>query len=344
MRIGFAWVAATLSILGLIFWLARGGPNRSASPSASLDADGFPSLQERSGGSALPCAVPLAWRITRVDGEFGLGSVEADDALRTAIAEWEAAAGRVLFTVDAEAGFPIRFVYDGRQARGAEREGLEAQMRDIDQGLDERRAELARQSQVESMALAEQERLSRELQERVVAYNEAVRRWNDSGGAPEEVLRELSAEGDALERERLERQDREQELAAIRRRIEADRQRLVEDVAEYNRLANEIDDRFPPEAVQSGVYREAVRLREGRPVSVSREIRVYRFSDRADLVRVLAHELGHALGLGHADGSGVLMSREYGLGARTRGGPLVRSEDVEAVRELCETLRVGSTS
>ena len=35
------------------------------------------------------------------------------------------------------------------------------------------------------------------------------------------------------------------------------------------------------------------------------------FDDRSDLVRVLAHKLGHALGLGHYTNPGSIISQEY---------------------------------
>ena len=71
----------------------------------------------RAGGSGAPCAVPLQWRVTRVDREFGIDIAQATEIVREAAALWQGAAAQPLFAYDEAAGFPIRLVYDERQER-----------------------------------------------------------------------------------------------------------------------------------------------------------------------------------------------------------------------------------
>src|SRR5689334_18132638 len=70
--------------------------------------------QREGGGSEVPCAAPLAWRVARVDREFGLDVERATEVVRQAADLWQGAAARPLFRHDPTDGFPIRLVYDER--------------------------------------------------------------------------------------------------------------------------------------------------------------------------------------------------------------------------------------
>jgi hypothetical protein len=329
-----------LSALSLATFFACGAPSESDPATDPGEGDGLSTVDEGTAGSALPCAAPLPWRVVRVDSEFELGRDDADDALRRAIAEWEQATGRTLFTLDTTQGSEIRLVYDERQATGRERSRLVGEMREIEEGLDLRRSRLASRTEMGNNLFRDHAAIVADLQSRVSAHNDLVREWNERGGAPPDVQRRLRAEGQSLDLENQQLQVRGQELQEMRRQIDEERARFEEDVAEYNRLAGEIDTRLPPSRIEAGVYREAIRVVNGRAASASREIRVFRFNDRDDLVRVIAHELGHSLGLGHVDAPNALMSVEYGPGT---GQPqprraLIRQVDVDALVALCPGL------
>ena len=96
MKNRFAPFGAILSVLAFLAWVsssARNDPRvfELEGPLASVSPppEAGPVLQERTGGSAVPCAVPLAWRIARVDESFGLSRAEARAALNQAARLWE---------------------------------------------------------------------------------------------------------------------------------------------------------------------------------------------------------------------------------------------------------------
>lgn len=336
MKLPLESAAAGVAVLGLLAWIALAVSDRAGSPRADDPAAG-PSVQDATEASAVPCAVPLAWRVDRVDGSFGLTTEDARRAVRRAASRWEEAVGRSLFVHRPDIGFPIRLVYDDRQARSRDRREREEELDRIGRRLDDQRRDLEEEvERHERMRARLQERLD-DFRRRLGRHNDSVRAWNQRGGAPEPVAEEMEAAREALEAERAELQERERELDALQRSIQEQSDRYNRDVREHRERIEDAEEAFPAERVESGRYRETVEREDGRVVSVDREIRIFRFDDRNDLERIVAHELGHALGLEHTDAEGALMSREYGRQGDA-GGAQIRPTDLELFEEVCPRL------
>lgn len=306
-------------------------------PSAALPAVGADTsvYTDRNEGSAVPCAFPLRWRVARVDPRFELSKGDVERVVAAAGGLWEDAVGRSLFSHDPEGGFPIRLVYDERQASSRELRAREADLDRAGAAIRARREEIEEMERGYQEAVARYRDRAAELDQRVEALNDTVQRWNRRGGAPEDVARRIRATEDELRSEQLSLDARLDELNARRRRIEAAFGELRSRVRDWEGRVEDLEGSAPTSPVQSGIYREAVRLEGDRVDSVDREIRIYRFDDENDLRRVVAHELGHAMGLGHVDAARALMNAEYAREDRRQMGPTLTTPDLNLLGSRC---------
>jgi hypothetical protein len=238
-----------------------------------------------------PCTEPIRYSLGAVDAQFGLSEAEFAADIARAEAIWEKAIGRDLFVYDPEGKLSVSLTYDIRQK-------LTDKERLLSAGIDEKKetADSIRQqySALRADYQAKAEAYARAVESynaRQRAYNERVEFWNSKGGAPPTEYQKLNDERAALENERAALEEERVALSALVERVNAfiDRYNLL--VARITSDINEINnDGLAGTQFEEGLY--------SRDASGER-ITVYQYEDKIDLIRVLAHEFGHALGLDH---------------------------------------------
>jgi hypothetical protein len=304
---------------------------------AEMDKLGAQEPGDSAGGSAIPCSVPLAWQVAELDERFGLTREDAEDAVRLAGMLWEDGMGRRLFTRDDRRGFPIRFLWDARQEETGERTRQDRELAEAARAIQEERIRVEALHRLLDEDRSRMESRLDAYRQRQEAHRREVERWNEQGGAPEEERRRLQAVSDTLE---AERQALEHEAQEMNRRVDGANRATAElnrRVDEQNRNQARVRALFPSQLIQSGTFRESRRTLAGRVISVEREIVIHQFDDRDHLILVLAHELGHALGLGHTGVPGSVMADASGPDSRD-GPPALSPSDLALLRSVCPGL------
>lgn len=332
LRVFLGWFAAGFVLLLLLLTLATGDDPDASDTAAAAEYR----------GSAIPCQAPLGWRVGGIDPGFDATPSEVIGAAHRAASLWETVSGgQRLFRRDDSDGIPIHLAFDRRQADLREQTRERQVLDSLGAGVRTMREELRSLDARLRTGRERFDRRLRDLNRRISRFNERAERL-DRRGASESAARDLERTRTQLESEQRALRDRQEELERLARRVEERRQELQRRIQAYNRRAEEVSGTSGSAPVIAGTYDEEVTAEDGEPVAVDdRTITVYRFADREALARIIAHELGHALGLGHsADSTSVMAATAVDDGGR--GGPLtVGPADVEMLRDRCPELVGG---
>ena len=274
----------------------------------------------------LPCRQPITYSLGAIDGRFGIPKATLIADIKEAEAVWEKPSGKDLFEYNSDGGdVVVNFVYDYRQqasdrmaAEGLRIDKSRSSFDALKAQYDSRAARIASAKVVFDAAVAAYE-------SRQQAYNAEVAKWNRQGGAPPAEYDRLQAEKAALAAEA-------QRIKSQERVLNADIETLNAIGTSLNKLIAELNlnvERYNQAGASTGGEFE-----EGEYVSEagSQRIDIYEYSNRTELVRVLAHELGHALGLGHVEDTESIMYKV------NQGKKLILTQDdIAELRAVCSS-------
>jgi hypothetical protein len=248
--------------------------------------------------TAPACQAPIKYRIGAIDPRFGISREDFRRDVEDAGRLWEGAARRTLFSYDAKGPLEINLVYDSRQEATqrliAVRDGVVQKLEEVD-ALKSKLAPLRARFGALDQAYSAQAAAYRQALD---VHNRMVRQINQAGGAPEGAYQQLSSESLALRKQGEALEVQKQEL-----------NRLTADMNELVRAHNALLERARAEANSVSGSSDAA-FEEGRYVRLGgdQQIEIYQYHSEAGLKVVLAHELGHALGIRHNANASSIMA------------------------------------
>lgn len=270
--------------------------------------------------TASECPVPLSYRLGEIDESFSISEFEALSYIKEAELIWEDVVNRQLFVYDESSDFVIDFVFDERQA-SANSEAEQREILDVQKEKNESVLRTVETLQAEYQVLSDGYKKRADAYEaNLTEYNTEVSNYNDHGGAPPDVYEELGTKKDSLNEESTALSRMVVELNDLAEEINLLGERGSELVDSYNREVNDYNSEFgfAREFTQGDYQKE--------------KISIYKFSSGTELVNVLAHEFGHALGIDHVEGSSSLM---YYLLEDTHESPVLSGNDILAYQSVC---------
>ncbi|KND48169.1 MAG: extracellular metalloprotease M10 family [Parcubacteria bacterium C7867-006] len=249
-----------------------------------------------------PCKSPISYSIGTFDTRFGVSKADFLSAMKEAEAIWEKPIGKDLFSYSTDGALKVNLIYDTRQETTKQLQVMGITLKNDKATYDEVKAKYETVLVQYNQEKAEFESRVSAFEIRKTTYETAVAQANRRGGADKTTYAKLTAEKEYLQNESAS-------LVNLQNQLNKDASNVNSLVSALNDLAkalninvknyNTIGDNLGGE-FDEGLYKVDAN---------GEEIDIYQFDNRTKLIRVLAHELGHALGLDHNEDPKAIMYR-----------------------------------
>jgi len=272
--------------------------------------------------SLSPCDKPLEYSIGRFDTQFGISQESFKSYIVEAGKVWEDTLNRKVFIYNPKADFKINLIYDERQLATVQKQKTEFGLSAVESAFKQLDANFSVfKSQYENKVSAYEESLAL-YENRKAAYDKEVEFWNSRQGAPKDKYDALNAERQYLNTEASRLNNEASAISTMVKELNS----LLEDrnkkAAEYNKIAEEYNKKY-----KGG-------LEFNQAEYTGKEINVYQFGNKKDLILALSHELGHALGMDHVENPKSIMY--YITGINSEVSPSLSVEDLTELKRVCK--------
>jgi hypothetical protein len=269
------------------------------------------------------CTTPITYSIESVDDRFKVSKGDLVGYLVRAESVWETPLQRNLFDYVAEGGaVSVTLKYDSRQAATDSNKATLEKLAKIKSAFELTHVEFNKIASSTEVDAARNVAKFAEYKTLETAFNADISASNARGGASPEEYTSFDL--------------RKAKLIEMFSSLKAEESVLNDKIKRMNILSSLLNQLSA--AVNGYIARYNAALQSARDYEEGiyqvkgglRNITVFEFANTDLLMRVLAHEFGHALGIGHVqDKEAIMFERNEGQGLQTTAA------DIEAIKKVC---------
>lgn len=269
-----------------------------------------------------PCKSPITYSLGSFDESFGISKENFLKKIAEAEKIWERAAGTPLLKYAPDGEIKINLIYDQRQEATNTLKKIGST---IDSGKDSYATLKAEYDAMVAIYNTDKNKLQQKInavEEEKRAYEKEVNYWNSKGGASKDAYNKLKAQEasinekiNEINRDQNELNKQTEKINTAGQTINSFAKELNVQVGAFNEIGSNTEEFDEGEYVQEGI---------------NKNINIYQYEDQNKLLRVLAHEIGHAIGMEHVADTKAIM---YMTNQSSNEEPT--DDDIKELRRVC---------
>ena len=274
-----------------------------------------------------PCSEPLTFQVGDIDDRFQVSEAELADLLESISETWSEAADKTVMKYADDGEIRVNLVYDNEQQMTDSERQYRDRLRREEQEISRLEAEYERMNNRFDEKSADYQDDSAELQQEIDGLNAWVNEQNSAGGFYDDDLERFEERKTEIDQKAINLNGRAEQLMAEADELNRFLDEINKKIDHKNNLIKEYNQTF------SGVQRFTQGTYEWK--GDDRWINVFQFSSHRELELVIAHEMGHAIGIDHVSNPESVM--HHLMGNQSGTTLQLSEEDVRALNNICSS-------